>query len=172
MTSREAVNWIINISADIGKSERRDLWHYEQALSEIKELLESLPDVPDINDGDMISRAEAINALKGLPTWWAGAWEFHGYAQPPMTALLEPEDAISAIENLPSVQPEQRWIPCSERLPEPNEVVLISVKGIVDADWIAVDNTGYGCWYRTMKHAIDIDAWMPLPYPWKGDTLE
>ena len=39
MTSREAVNWIINISADIGKPEHRDLWHYEQALSEIKEML-------------------------------------------------------------------------------------------------------------------------------------
>ena len=61
------------------------------------------------------------------------------------------------------------WIPCSERLPEPNEVVLISVNGNVDADWIAVDNTGYGCWYRTMKYAIDIDAWMPLPEPWKGE---
>lgn len=64
---------------------------------------------------------------------------------------------------------EGQWIPCSERLPEPNEVVLISVNGNVDADWIAVDNTGYGCWYRTMKYAIDIDAWMPLPEPWKGE---
>ena len=67
---------------------------------------ENEANVPDINDGDMISRAEAINALKGLPKWWAGAWEFHGYAQPPVQAILEPEDVVSAIENLPSVQPE------------------------------------------------------------------
>lgn len=40
MTNGEAVNWIINISADIGKAEHRDLWHYEQALSEIREMLE------------------------------------------------------------------------------------------------------------------------------------
>ena len=40
MTNQEAVNWIINITADIGKSEYRALWHYEQALSEIRELLE------------------------------------------------------------------------------------------------------------------------------------
>ena len=40
MTNKEAVNWIINISADIGKVEYRELWHYEQALSEIRELLE------------------------------------------------------------------------------------------------------------------------------------
>lgn len=41
MTNGEAVNWLINISADIGKSEHRDLWHYEQALYEIREMLES-----------------------------------------------------------------------------------------------------------------------------------
>lgn len=40
MTSREAVNWLINLIADIGKAEHRALWHYEQALSEIKETLE------------------------------------------------------------------------------------------------------------------------------------
>lgn len=41
MTNKEAVNWIINLSADIGKSEHRELWHYEQALCEIREILES-----------------------------------------------------------------------------------------------------------------------------------
>ena len=71
------------------------------------------------------------------------------------------------IKNMPTIEPEPQWIPCSERLPEPNEMVLISVNGEVDADWIAVDNTGYGCWYRTMKYAIDIDAWMPLPESYK-----
>ena len=44
MTAKEAVNWIINIMADIGKAEHCDLWHYEQALSEIKEMLESQPE--------------------------------------------------------------------------------------------------------------------------------
>lgn len=41
MTNKEAVNWIINLSADIGKSEHCELWHYEQALYEIREILES-----------------------------------------------------------------------------------------------------------------------------------
>lgn len=44
MTRGEAVNWIINISADIGKAEYRELWHYEQALLEIREMLESEPE--------------------------------------------------------------------------------------------------------------------------------
>ena len=41
MNNKEAVNWLINISADIGKAEHSDLWHYEQALTEIKDMLES-----------------------------------------------------------------------------------------------------------------------------------
>ena len=43
MTNAEAVNWLINITADIGKVEHQDLWHYEQALSEIREILEDAP---------------------------------------------------------------------------------------------------------------------------------
>ena len=58
---------------------------------------------------DLISRQAAIDALKGLPTWWADSGGFYGGAQPPMTALLYPEDAISSIENLPSAQPEIIW---------------------------------------------------------------
>ena len=41
MNNKEAVNWLINISADIGKAEHSDLWHYEKALTEIKDMLES-----------------------------------------------------------------------------------------------------------------------------------
>lgn len=43
MNNAEAVNWLINITADIGKIEHQDLWHYEQALSEIREMLEDAP---------------------------------------------------------------------------------------------------------------------------------
>ena len=55
---------------------------------------------------DLISRQAAIDALKGLPTWWADEGGYYGGAQPPMVALLDPEDAVSAIENLPSAQPD------------------------------------------------------------------
>lgn len=47
MTREQAINWIINLTADIGKSEHSSLWGYEQALCEIKEWLESLPSEPD-----------------------------------------------------------------------------------------------------------------------------
>ena len=67
MDNREAVNWLINISADIGKAEHSDLWHYEQALTEIKDMLESaqLSREGTTKDAtsDTISRQTAIDAL-------------------------------------------------------------------------------------------------------------
>lgn len=52
MTKPEAVNWLINIMSDIGKIEHKDLWHYEQALDEIKEMLESeARNDPEADDG-------------------------------------------------------------------------------------------------------------------------
>ena len=41
MTNKEAVNWITNLYTDIGKPEHSELWHYEQALYEIREILKS-----------------------------------------------------------------------------------------------------------------------------------
>ena len=48
MKSGEAVNWLINIMADIGKAEHSELWHYEQALMEIREMLETSADVQPV----------------------------------------------------------------------------------------------------------------------------
>ena len=101
---------------------------------------------------DLIDRQAAIDAIK---TWGL----IDGLAEGQAVEILADE------EKLPSAQ---RWIPCSERLPESNQCVLVSIKGEVDVDWIAVDSTGYGCWYRCMKDVMSADAWMPLPEPYKG----
>ena len=74
---------------------------------------------------DTISRQAAIDALKGLPTWWADEGGYYGGAQPPMVALLDPEDAVSAIENLPSAQLEQKigkFIRWMEKREEPKYI--------------------------------------------------
>ena len=78
----------------------------DEVVKEIKKLPSAQPEIK--TDGDTISRQDAIDALKGLPTWWADGGGYYGGAQPPMVALLDPEDAVSAIENLPSEQPERK----------------------------------------------------------------
>lgn len=70
-------------------------------------------DVPDTNVGDIISRQAALDCFHG----WL---DMYGDFNEPETM---PE--YRAIEALPSAQPEPQWIPCSERLPEREQEVLI-----------------------------------------------
>lgn len=64
-------------------------------------------------------------------------------------------------------QPEQRWIPCSERLPKVRQWVLCQCRaGIIDVLRLTDD----GCWYRKSNEIYMsgfVLAWMPLPEPYK-----
>ena len=135
---------------------------------------------------DLISRQAVIEALKGLPTWWADEGGYYGGAQPPMVALLDPEDAVSAIENLPSAQPEPHWTPCSEELPKENGHYLVTFHQTATEEDLGFDmddtdvckmryDTKHG--WRTprripswINNAVvsTVLAWMPLPEPYKG----
>ena len=56
---------------------------------------------------DLISRKDAIRALKDLPRW---VMDSNGEFQPVdanTISMIDPDDAVSAIENLRSVTPEQ-----------------------------------------------------------------
>ena len=88
------------------------------------------------------------------------------------------QNDIDALMQLPPAQPEQRWIPCSERLPE-GEYVLISKKPsplsgskwcVVIAIRIGDPRSGKVNW-RDMGFGIIPDdkvlAWMPLPEPYR-----
>ena len=58
---------------------------------------------------DLIGRQQAIDAL------------MERFKRVPTNAII----AKDVIRKLPSAQPEQRWIPCSERMPECEQEVLI-----------------------------------------------
>ena len=71
---------------------------------------------------------------------------------------LMAEGEIYDIECDPSAQ---RWIPCSERLPEKDgEYLTTTEDGLCD-----VESYGDGEWFYD-----DVVAWAPLPKPWKGDA--
>ena len=72
--------------------------------------------------------------------------------------------AEMGLRSLPSAQPEQRWIPCSERLPKEDVEVLVTddAGGMVTIDVDRCgryEDTGERFWY-TSQH---VTAWMPLP---------
>lgn len=65
---------------------------------------------------------------------------------------------------------EAEWIPCSEKLPEKEELVLVTVWNDVVIAW----RNRYGGWESAedMYEKGDVIAWMPLPSPYKGGDTE
>ena len=77
-------------------------------------------------------------------------------------------------------EPVMKWIPCKERLPRYQEVVLISIRGngvgigylelddySSDISWVVADDD----FYDGDEFEL-VEAWMPLPEPWKGEEDE
>nr|WP_288793784.1 DUF551 domain-containing protein [uncultured Eubacterium sp.] len=78
------------------------------------------------------------------------------------------------INELPSAQPEPRWIPCSERLPEEGVNVLLCIK-----DWesqktkmVVSLRRDYNYWDGLGREIRGDIAWMPLPEPYKEGADE
>lgn len=76
------------------------------------------------------------------------------------------------IDIMPTIEPEQCWIPTSERLPEDDTVVLVCGKS--GGVYTAIHNNSKtwirGWWKLNSKnHHCNPTAWMPIPEPWKGE---
>lgn len=76
------------------------------------------------------------------------------------------DKCVDCLDDVPSAQPEQRWIPCSERLPEKSGLYLVSVKGANGKDCVGgcVFSRLDGCFETAW--GFDVLAWMPLPKPY------
>ena len=72
------------------------------------------------------------------------------------------------IEDLPSAEPEPKWIPVTEALPEMKEVVLITNdKGNVTYGKYQGTFRNNNEWFWRHKTLQTVIAWMPLPEPWR-----
>ena len=74
--------------------------------------------------------------------------------------------ARQIVKDMPTIEPEPKWIPCTERLPKDGEEVFIYLFG----------NSPYIAWFEdgewhTNDFTVDKDdepiAWMPLPEPYQ-----
>ena len=122
--------------------------------------------VPDTNVGDMIHSQAAIDALGERPMVWVESDYELG-------ARNQYDADVLALETVPSVQPEQQWIPCSESLPEDEQPILFSTTtGRVHQGRFHRDNS-VNRWYSSLDkmraYNNVVNAWMPLPEPYKED---
>ena len=91
------------------------------------------------------------------------------------------EWCLEGLNNMPSEQPEQQWMPCSERPPEEQDEYYITwtspiCKGrrFVSITEYCIPRTGEEPYWDLSEHIsfyedAEVLAWMPLPEPWKGE---
>lgn len=103
----------------------------------------------------MITKEEAIEHLKNIKIY-----SFQdGYTDEAREAL---DMAIKALEA-------QKWIPCSERLPDSKEYVLVTDYGETNIGRRFCDRWWLDYCGDKMK---DVTAWMPLPESYKAESEE
>ena len=108
---------------------------------------------------DLIRRQDAINCLCNGKCNEEMRWCDDGPCPP-----------VARIMKLPSAQPEQQWIPCSERLPEIGKEVLLSEPNTMFIAEYHGSGDPEGLWLVDGCHHYLADvngcAWMPLPEPY------
>lgn len=79
--------------------------------------------------------------------------------------------SLTEIQNTPSVTPQTRWIPVSERLPEERIAVLVwcpERKNIYCACYEEKQWWIFGAYFKKVE--LDVIALMPLPKSYKGES--
>jgi len=104
--------------------------------------------------GDLIYRQAAIDFIDA------------GHLVNPNEPRWSDNEVVNFLKSRPPAQPEQQWIPCSERLPEEDGLYLVTTsKGQVQSHVFSHNGNSEEYWMRCNK------AWMPLPAPY-GDEQE
>lgn len=89
------------------------------------------------------------------------------------------KDEYEALDMAVEALKQNRWIPCSEKLPKQNGVYIVTravsdgfeYHNITDACYF----DGSNVWHDDTRvnhgreYLADVIAWMPKPKPWKGD---
>lgn len=82
-------------------------------------------------------------------------------------------DIRNIIDEQPSAQPEQRWIPCSDRYPNMDERVLVYTVAHEYHVWDCMSNRADNYFWEDeagLYHdKYEVDLWLPLPELYKAE---
>lgn len=82
-------------------------------------------------------------------------------------------DALKALYELPPVKPQEpKWIPVSERLPEIQQDVLLSLRSLDVRVGFRSETEPYFYCNGNYIESQNVLAWMPLPAPYKAESEE
>lgn len=123
---------------------------------------------------DLISRQAMIDKMRRHRALFCkNRVEFIALPKDEKARVDEIDNCIADLINAPSTDPERKWIPVTEALPEEKGEYLVSYH---PCHWNAVSEKvvvgmdtfrGKTTWAK-MKYQKVI-AWMPLPEPWRGE---
>ena len=142
----------------------------DEILSKAIRRIKRLPSAQPESCGDAVSRNAIIRALNTMDRYVSDELTLcNTYIKFPKNEVFIVDDVYEEIvENLPSVQQEQQWIPVSERLPVLDEDVLATTawNDITIAWRVGIDE-----WRihegNTNAETDDLIAWLPLPERYK-----
>lgn len=91
------------------------------------------------------------------------------YSNIDISRIIDDQPTINS-----SAQPEQRWIPVSERLPINDDWVIVTINDESGDTPYKYSDFGWyleaaKCWIIDAQQRKDVIAWMPLPAPFKED---
>ena len=174
LIDRRAAIKTINKIRDVCDTESLD--DYRDLLTECFEVMPSTqPSFPQRHENDHIAEVGKMDCISrqavkdALVERTILEWEQLKMCYP----MLE------VVDEVPPVQPEQRWIPVTERFPEEDhwlggsgrqfsDEVLVSVTNYDDEDiWTYISQTIDGEWALELPNHCKIIAWMPLPAPYR-----
>ena len=133
------------------KEKAIEVWNRAMGADQFRDLTKKM--------SDLISRQDAINAMMVLKRADDLAYGCE------IPESFDSERAIEALKNIPSAEPERKWIPVSEALPEERKNVLVTT---IDGDIKVSYRSDVTYWWNIGRGKVI--AWMPLPEPWREEV--